>query len=134
MMAWRRLRLAAEARLVLAGVFFLLAPTAALAEPASQTAPRPKLRPHREPVRADRAEAKIEAKMNDPVAVDFADFPLKDALEYLDTLQGLKLKYDNEAIQGTGVRMDQPITLNLKDIPLSAMFKLLLEPVQMEWI
>jgi hypothetical protein len=96
--------------------------------------PRPKLRPHREPHRADRAEAKLEAKMNDPDAVDFRDFPLRDALEYLDTLQGLKLQYDTAAIRGTGVTMDQPITLNLKDFPLRATFKLLLEPVQMAWI
>jgi len=133
-MAWRKLRLAAEARIVLAGVLFLLASTAALAQPAGQAAPPPKLRPHREPVRADRSEARLEAKMNDPVATDFQDFPLKDALEYLDTLQGLKLKYDNEAIQGAGVRMNQPVTLNLKGFPLRAIFKLLLEPLQMEWI
>jgi hypothetical protein len=126
--------LASLARLVCAGVFVLLSSSAALAQPPDQATPRLKLRPHREPVRADRAEAKIEAKMNDPVAVDFRDFPLKDALEYLDSLQSLRLQYDQQAIREAGVRMDQPITLNLKDIPLRAMFKLLLEPVQMEWI
>src|SRR5262245_26542868 len=133
-MAWRQLRLAAKARFVLAGGVVLLASTAALAQPAGPSAPRAKLRPHREAVRADRAEAMIEAKMNDPVAVDFRDVPLKEALEYLDSLQGLKLQFDNEAIQEARVAMDQPVTLNLNAFPLRAIFTLLLEPLQMEWI
>jgi hypothetical protein len=123
----------------LAGSFLAVAvltipSTDALAQTGDRAAPRPKLRPHREPIRADRAEAKLEAKMNDPVAVDFPDFPFKDALEYLDTLQGLKLQYDAAAIREAGVAMDTPITLNLKDFPLRGIFKLLLEPVQMDWI
>ncbi len=128
---WRWLLFAV---MILTGSLPSQAVPAAGGEPA-QTAPRNLwLRPHREPERAIPAEMKLERRMKALIAVDWQETPLKDALEHIAALQGLKLRYDADAIQAARVAMDQPVTLNLKDLPLSALFRLLLEPLQLEWI
>jgi hypothetical protein len=93
--------------------------------------PRVTLRPHREPVLASAAEAKVKETIDGPVTVDFAKTPLGDALSYIGALEGLEFQYDENVNHDK--RLIQEVTLSLKDFPLRILLKMLLLPVALDF-
>jgi hypothetical protein len=93
-----------------------------------------KLRPHREPVLASALEAKVNEKMDAPIAVNFSSTPLQEAIDFIDTLQDLRFQYDAAVVGKDGTLANDAVTVAAKDIPLRILLKLLLEPSALDWV
>lgn len=75
--------------------------------------------------------AKIRRALDLPTTVEFLNLPLKDCLEYLSDYHGIKIEFDRDALKAEGVKIDPPVTLQLANVPLRNVFRLLLEPVKL---
>lgn len=73
-------------------------------------------------------EEKIRKALESPSSVMFVETPLKDALLFLKEQHGINIWTDDAALTEDGIAMDQPVTLNLSDIQLRSVLKLMLEP------
>ncbi|GIX05466.1 MAG: hypothetical protein KatS3mg114_1335 [Planctomycetaceae bacterium] len=73
-------------------------------------------------------EERIEAALNERTEVDFVDYPLSEALEYLRDYHGIEIWIDRNALQEEGIDPSKPVNLQLSGITLRSCLRLLLEP------
>ncbi|MBX6316317.1 MAG: type II secretory pathway, component PulD, partial [Isosphaeraceae bacterium] len=83
--------------------------------------------------RKDPAIVAIEAKLNDPVSLNFADTPLGEALEFLRSYTGLNIVPDQGALAEEGLTLGSKVTLQVKDIKLKNALKLMLQPLHLTY-
>jgi type II secretory pathway component GspD/PulD (secretin) len=80
-------------------------------------------------------ERDIERKLNRPVPpLNFKDTPLRQAISDLQTLSGVNIYLDQEALRDTGVGVDQPLSLNVEGISLKSALNLLLKQVHLTYL
>ncbi|MEZ6064945.1 MAG: M56 family metallopeptidase [Planctomycetaceae bacterium] len=134
-------RLAATSPITLPLVGTRVRPIGDTAYPASE------MQRARDYVRRQRAKAAptdmhypvVEAKLLDglrrPVVVDFVETPLEDALRRLDEqVFGGALRIDEERLRLAGVTGRTPVNLSVSGISLRSCLKLILEPLELDWI
>jgi hypothetical protein len=81
------------------------------------------------PPKARKARSEIAEKLSKPIDAEFVEAPLNDVLKYLaDTLE-VQFHVNRRAIEESGVTLDSPVTINLKNIKASTLLGLLLDSV-----
>jgi hypothetical protein len=79
-------------------------------------------------------ETKILAALDDKTDLDFAEQPLTDVIEYLQTRHGINIQLDSKALNDAGVGSDTPITRSIKGITLRSALKLLLSELDLTYV
>ncbi|MBI3864156.1 MAG: hypothetical protein HY290_19915 [Planctomycetia bacterium] len=77
------------------------------------------------------ADHRIEQKLDRKISVDFRDLPLDDVFSFLGDQLDDNLVIDRARLIEDGVALDQPITLQLRDVSVRQILKAILEPVQL---
>lgn len=109
--------------------------TPAIAPAARLPAPGPQLGwPHEAEPRAAGNEAQIEAALAKKCDVDFRETPLSGAMQSLVTNTPIKLWLDHKALTDAGVGTDTPVTRTIHGISRRAVFKLLLNELDLTYI
>ena len=77
---------------------------------------------------------RLEKHLDQKMSVDFEELPLEEALEFVR--QGIEdnLLLDRQTLTDEGVALDEPVSLQLKDMPVRRILKELLEPRQLTMI
>lgn len=78
--------------------------------------------------------AAIERSLRDTTEVNFTDIPLKDALDYLEELHKIEILPDKKTLTEEGVATDTTVTLIMSGISLRSVLRLLLEPLDLDYI
>ena len=84
--------------------------------------------------RADPAEPKIWAALNEETAFHFADKPLSDVIEYLQQRHQINIQLDYKALSDAGIGSDIPISRSLKGITLRSALRLLLDELDLTYV
>jgi hypothetical protein len=79
-------------------------------------------------------ERRIVATLDTPVTVEFLDLPLEDAITFLREYVNLSIILDKGPLTEEGVAIDAPVTLKLEKIRLESILKLLLRPLQLDFV
>jgi hypothetical protein len=76
-------------------------------------------------------QRRIDQKLGRKISVNFEEKPLEEALESLAEEIDDNVVIDRTKISEEGVALDQPITLELRDVSVRQILQYLLEPVQL---
>jgi hypothetical protein len=71
----------------------------------------------------------LEATLNKRIDAEFVETPLKDALVYLRDQANMPIYVKGKKVEEAGINLDQPITVNLKQVRLSTFLELKLEEI-----
>ena len=82
------------------------------------------------------AERQLTAALSQPLAVDFDNVPLAQAMEYLAQLADVSIHIDPVGLAAEGVGSNDPVTLQLgdKEIMLKSVLNLLLGPKRLSYV
>jgi len=80
------------------------------------------------------AEKRIVKELQAPTEVDFDDIPLKDALSYIISVHHIQVLDDFKQLSDEGISTDTSVTLHLSGVSLKSALRLLLEPLQLDYI
>jgi hypothetical protein len=80
------------------------------------------------------AELKIERALSKPITVDFKETPLREVVDLMKEFAGSNVVLDLNGLDEAGVDADEPITLSLDEVPLKSVLKLLLNPLELDYI
>lgn len=80
------------------------------------------------------AEAKIEEALKSPTALEFAETPLTDVVNFLEDAHKIEIQLDRKALDDNGVAHDTPITRNLKAVPLRSALNLVLRELDLTYV
>lgn len=70
---------------------------------------------------------KVRSGLARPTAVDFVDTPLHDVVDFLRDYSGIEFFMSH--LEDAGVDAEAPISLNVKELPLEQVIRLLFDPV-----
>lgn len=84
--------------------------------------------------RPSKAEQAFLKSLEAPVSFDFQDVPLRDALQKIFTDARTQMYLDAASLSEEGISLDDPITLQLKEIRLEAGLNLLLSPRSADFV
>lgn len=78
----------------------------------------------------DEKTAAIEAKLQTPISVKFADHPLDETLAYISDAIEVDIIVDELSLRDEGIELNEPVTLELKyaEISSATALELVLEP------
>lgn len=79
-------------------------------------------------------ERAIESRLSTPITLNFKDMPLKQVIADLQTLSGVNVVPDTDALQKSSVSLDQRLTLMVENISLKSALNLLLKQVQLTYV
>jgi type II secretory pathway component GspD/PulD (secretin) len=79
-------------------------------------------------------EKEIEARLNNPVNLNFTDAPLEQVLADLRAQQGINIDADTASLQNEGISLKQPVTITLENISLKSALELLLQKVHLTYL
>ena len=80
------------------------------------------------------AEERIRKALTKSITFDFRETPLSDVAKFVQDFAGINVIVDQEGLDEAGVDADEPVTLNLQDIPLKSSMKLLLGPLDLAYL
>ncbi|HEY2883377.1 MAG TPA: hypothetical protein VGJ15_13105, partial [Pirellulales bacterium] len=81
------------------------------------------------------AEAKILKELDEPTKLEFAETPLKDVLDYIQTKHHIPVQFDNEALKTASIDPSTlVVTRTLNDLSLRSALKLILQDFQLTYI
>jgi type II secretory pathway component GspD/PulD (secretin) len=72
-------------------------------------------------------EREIEMKLSKPVSLNFTNTPLKEVVTYFQTVQGLNVTMDTDAMKAANISPDLPVTEKLTDIQLRSALNIVLK-------
>lgn len=79
-------------------------------------------------------ERAIESRLSTPITLNFKDTPLKQVIADLQTLSGVNVVPDTDALQKASVSLDQRLSLMVENISLKSALNLLLKQVQLTYV
>jgi hypothetical protein len=79
-------------------------------------------------------EREIEYKLTLPVCLNFADVPLRQALDDIRAWQGINIVPDMRALEEGDIRLDRPISLKVEQVSLKSALGLLLKQVHLTYV
>ena len=68
------------------------------------------------------------------MTLDFRETPLADVAKFIQDFSDINVVLDLEGLDEAGVDPEEPVTLNLRDIPLKSSLKLLLGPLDLAYL
>lgn len=80
------------------------------------------------------AEAKIRRELATPTMVEFAETPLDEAVDYLQDVHGIAIQLDRKALEEAGVFDDSPVTLDVENVSLRTVLRLMLRPMDLTYV
>jgi hypothetical protein len=83
------------------------------------------------------AVARIEKVLNDPLqsnGLDFADTPLEEVVNLLQSEYGIPIQVDRPALEAAGLNPSDGVTVNLHKISLGSALRLMLKRLQLTYI
>jgi hypothetical protein len=79
-------------------------------------------------------EARVLAALDEPTAVDFAEQPLTDVIDFLKQKHEIEIQLDNKALADAGVGSDTPITRSLHGMSLRSLLRLTLGELDLTYV
>jgi type II secretory pathway component GspD/PulD (secretin)/tetratricopeptide (TPR) repeat protein len=80
-------------------------------------------------------QLEMERKLLTPIGPNFKDISLKNAISDLQSLSGVNLFFDQQAVMEEGINLDQLVTLQATDqISLKSTLEILLRPARMTYV
>ncbi|MDR3619511.1 MAG: type II secretory pathway, component PulD, partial [Paludisphaera borealis] len=70
-----------------------------------------------------------EAKLREPISVNFDKQPLSEAITFIANYSGLNITIDPKALSDEGLTSSSPVSLNLTNVQLKTVLKLMLRPL-----
>jgi hypothetical protein len=83
--------------------------------------------------RNEKLNAATRKKLDELISVDMSETPLREALGQFSKMLGVQFYFDPKALVDLGITPDDPITLNLKDVPGDMAIDLALRPIQLAY-
>ncbi|MEX2288585.1 MAG: VWA domain-containing protein, partial [Planctomycetaceae bacterium] len=80
------------------------------------------------------AEDRIRTELKETTTLNFPDTPLQDAIEYIAQLHDIPIILDRKRILDAGGDPEEIINFNLSGITLRNAFRLILEPLNLEYV
>lgn len=77
---------------------------------------------------------KILAALDQPSELHFSEQPLADAMNYLKTRHDIEVQLDGKALEENGTSADTPITLDVKEIRLRSLLRLILTNLDLTYV
>lgn len=65
---------------------------------------------------------------------NFVDVPLHEAIDVFKSTHGISVQFDNKALSEDGISTDIPVNLTVSDIPLKNTLRLMLDPLQLDYV
>jgi len=81
--------------------------------------------------REELARRRIEARLRQPITVNWENVSFRKALDEFSELAGVELRIKDDEIRADGGSTDQKATLQLKEIPADIVLRELLEPMEL---
>lgn len=72
-------------------------------------------------------EGTLTEKLSQRLTAEFIDTPLKDVLQFLSDQSNVQIFLNRKAIENEGLTLDEPVTINLKNVRLDMLLDLVLE-------
>jgi hypothetical protein len=80
------------------------------------------------------ADAEIYQKLNMKTSVNFEMLPLSDVLESISKTSKLPIILDVISLEEAGLRVDDPITLQISNIPTRSILRLILDELDLDFV
>jgi hypothetical protein len=80
------------------------------------------------------AAAVIYRKLDEKTSVAFDDLPLSDAIHFISRTSGIPIVLDVVAIEESGLLIDEPVNLKVRNTPVRSILKLLLEDLELTYV
>lgn len=80
-----------------------------------------------------RSPSALDAKLNKPVTVEFVETPLRDALAFLAESSDVQFYVKQRQLGSDNITQDDPISISLKNVPLSTVLDLMLEQLGLSY-
>lgn len=80
------------------------------------------------------AEEKIRKALTRPITFDFRETPLDQITKFVQDFAGINVVLDQVGLDEAGVDSEEPISLQLDDIPLKSGLKLMLGPLELAYL
>lgn len=80
------------------------------------------------------AEEKIRKSLTRPITVDFRETPLDQITKFVQDFAGINVVLDQVGLDEAGVDSEEPVSLQLEDIPLKSALKLMLGPLELAYL
>ena len=79
-------------------------------------------------------EKRIQQALTESTEVTFTDQPLKEALDYLESIHHIEIYIDAAALSDEGISTDQNVNLVMSGVTLRSCLRLMLEPLNLTYI
>jgi hypothetical protein len=90
--------------------------------------------PHEAEPQPRHVEARINAALDEPCELDFAEQPLSDVMDKLGEAHHVRIHLDSKALTDAGVGSDTPITRSITGVSLRTALKLLLSELDLTYL
>lgn len=80
------------------------------------------------------AEEKIRKALTRPITFDFRETPLDQITKFVQDFAGINVVLDQIGLDEAGVDSEEPVSLQLDDIPLKSGLKLMLGPLELAYL
>ncbi len=75
----------------------------------------------------------VETKLREPISVNFDKQPLGEAMAFISNYTGVNITIDPKALSDEGLTSSTPVSLNLANVSLKTVLKLMLKPLGMNY-
>ncbi|MBN2474528.1 MAG: hypothetical protein JXB62_07960 [Pirellulales bacterium] len=80
------------------------------------------------------ANAETRQKLEKLATADFIEYPLVDVLAHLTEVAGVQVYVDHRSLDEVGIQPDVPITMDLKDVPVEMLLRLILRQLDLTYM
>lgn len=80
------------------------------------------------------SEEKIKRSLNQTISLHFQNQPLGEVIKQVQAVAQVNLHLDEQGLQEEGVDTSKTVTINVDDIPISSVLRLVLEPMGLNYI
>ncbi len=85
-------------------------------------------------IRKTQAVREIEAILDKPVTINYADTPLRDVINSLHDLHDINIIPDTAALKQENISLDRPVTLKLDRVAMKSALNIILRSVDLTWV
>ncbi len=82
---------------------------------------------------ARNTDLRTRIALKQPASIEFTETPLGLAIDTLGEQHNVQIYFDKRSIQDLGITMDDPVSLNLEDVPLEMVLDLILREFRLDY-